>query len=75
MGRYSVELLETKLDGSIDRLLGTDGTLNLDGRFRSRRADYEAMEYFLKIRTIKPYLVGYRLLRNGNKVRDFIFKD
>lgn len=70
---YSLEILEPKEDGSIDRMLGSEGSVKLDGRFAYERADYEAMEYYLKQKTFRPYIVGYRLLQHGQKVRDFIF--
>ena len=70
---YSFELLETKLDGTIDRVLGSLGGYTLDGRYGRERADEEAMNYYLSEKTIRPYLIGYRLLQNGVKLRDFIW--
>ena len=71
---YSVQTLERDLKGVIVTSIGSDGTRTLDGRYGYDRADYEAMEYYMSLKHIKPYLIGYRLLRHGNKVRDFTFE-
>ena len=71
---YSLEILDRDNTGAITRLLGTDGSFTLDGRFGYERADYEAMEYYLRIKHIKPFIIGYRLLKDGRKIRDNIFE-
>lgn len=71
---YSVQILEPKVNGGYDVMLGSEGTIKLDGRYAYERADYEAMDYYTKQKRFRPYIVGYRLLRNGQKVRDFIFR-
>ncbi len=70
---YSFELLERKLDGKVGRVLGSLGGYTLDGRYGRARADDEAMNYYISERHVRPYLIGYRLLNNGVKLRDFIF--
>ena len=70
---YSIEILEPKLDGTIDKILGTDGQHKLDGRLGWDRATNDAIDYTLKLKHIKPHIVGFRLFYNGQYKRDWIF--
>jgi len=70
---YSSRTLLTKLDGSIGEELGSFSHNKIDGRYGYMKADENAMNHFLSERHIKPYLIGYRLYKDGQKIRDFVF--
>ncbi len=70
---YSSRTLETKLDGSIGEVLGSFSYNIIDGRYGYMKANEDAMRHFLSEKRIKPYLIGYRLYKDGRKIRDFVF--
>ena len=72
---YRYEILDRDLEGNIVPLLGSDGSGAIDGRFGHMRADYEAMDRYLKLKHVKPYIIGYRLIKNGTAQRNFIFEE
>ena len=69
---FTVIILSYDLKGELRQELGTDGSLRLDQRLGFMRADMEAIDYLSRLRGIKPYLAGYRLVQNGRVVRTSI---
>ena len=65
MKRY-VQFLETKLDGSIDEALGSDGVFILDGRQNLDTQINDAYERLDKLKNVRPYYVGFEI-RDGER--------
>jgi len=70
---YSSRTLETKTDESIGETPGSFSHNKIDGRYGYMKANEAAMRHFLSERRIKPHLIGYRLYKDGQKIRDFVF--
>lgn len=74
--RYYGQLLERKLDGTIDDALATDSQVYLDNRLATRNMRYaiERRMTVLNDNLGKRY-VGYRIMEGSRRVSTTIFKD
>jgi len=61
MSRYWIEVMKGE-----KTLLGSDGTIPLDGRFSFETAVAHGYDYCEKLQGIKPWITGFRIARGDS---------